>query len=173
MTPTSEPGDENVVKFDAATVAAKKRKKCDEIFAEYLATVAKVVKKDCYNDVLTLVFLFRECLNRFGKRLPDSKATTPAPVPTPVATTTTTTATTTATAGIPPSDPEGPEDYCLTNNAEQAPELSNQFVTEYVEQVKPGFDRTLTIEFTQNLCSWLFNNGYTCSRLSLINDSSQ
>ena len=145
-------GDENVMKFDAATVALKKRKKCDEIFAEYLSTVAKVVKKDWYREIILLVFLFRECLNSFGQRLQDPKPVSSLPLP---------------------SDPGGKEDYCLTNNAEQAPEVSNEFVTEYIDRAKPGFDRNTTIEFTQNLCSWLFNNGYTCSRLSLINDSSQ
>ena len=145
--------EEGMPKFDEATLEKKKKKKCDEVFAEYLAAVAKVVKKSWYHEILMLVFLFRECLDHFGQRLKVSKQTQ---------------------GVVPPevlSDSKGEEDYCLTNNAEQAPEVSNEFVTMYLDEVKPGFDRQSSVDFTQNICSWLFNNGYTCARLSLITDS--
>ena len=141
-------------KLDEDALAKKKSKKCDEILAEYLDSVAKLVNKECYKQVVKFMFLFRECLNHFGERLSKSKLE----------------------QGInmaSPSNSKPDEEFCLTNNAEQAPEISNEFVTIYLDDLKTGFGRLDAIELTQNFCSWLFNNGYTCSKLSLIQDSPQ
>lgn len=133
----------------------KKEKKCDETFAEYLSDVSKMINKDCYKQILKFVFLFRECLNHYGDRLNKSKQ---------------------VQGVVPPPAEKKPgdtEEYCLTNNAEQAPEVSNEFVTVYLEELKAGFERLDTIEITQNFCNWLYTNGYTCSKLSLIQESTQ
>ncbi len=140
------------------TFQKKKQKKCDEIFAEYLDSVARAVNKDCYKQVLKFVFLFRECLNHYGERLSKAKQ---------------------EAAGYPVGNNNGKseegkqEEYCMTNNAEQAPEVSNEFVTLYLDEVKANFGKMDPIELTQNFCGWLFNNGYTCSKLSLIQEAPQ
>lgn len=127
----------------------KKQKKCDEVFAEYLDIVAKEVNKSCYAEVLKFVFLFRECLNHYGDKLAKNKED-----------------------GVPePTKGESKEDYCVTHNPEQAPEISNEFVTVYLDEVKAAFGSMDAIELTQNFCGWLFSNGYTCSKLSLIQDN--
>ena len=129
----------------------KKKKKCDEIFAEYLNCVAKNVRKDCYSHIVKFVFLFRECLNQIGNRMKRQKQQQ-----------------NTTSELLNMEDEEKKLDYCLENNVEQAPEISNEFVTVFLEDLKPGFGKLDTIELTQNLCHWLFINEYTCSRLNLI-----
>lgn len=61
-------------------------------------------------------------------------------------------------------------DYTEENNAEDAPDISNEFVTEYLEADKEffGFNKDEVIDITQNFCQWLYDNNYTCSKLSLI-----
>ena len=146
----------SMVKAEEESLLRKKQKKCDEIFAEYLDHVAKQVNKDCYKQVLKFVFLFRECLNHYGERLNKSKQDQGLlPVPN----------------GKGEEDKQG--EYCLNNNAEQAPEISNEFVTLYLDEIKTGFEKMDSIELTQNFCGWLFSNGYTCSKLSLIQENPQ
>lgn len=129
----------------------KKQKKCDEVFAEYLDIVAKEVNKNCYAEVLKFVFLFRECLNHYGEKLVKGKNDDG--------------------QDQVQKNTDGKEEYCLTHNPEQAPEISNEFVTVYLDEQKPSFGSMDAIELTQNFCGWLFSNGYTCSKLSLIQDN--
>jgi len=130
----------------------KKMKKCDEIFAEYLDLVAKDANKRCYASVVKFVFLYRECMNQFGERTIRTKSNGESNMQ-------------------EMKVEEGKESYCLTNDAEQIPEASNEFVTNYLENVKTTFDGMEPIDLTQNFCGWLFNGGYTCSKLSLMNDN--
>lgn len=62
-------------------------------------------------------------------------------------------------------------EYTEENNAEDAPDISNEFVTEYLESDTNmfGFNKEDVIEITQNFCQWLYDNNFTCSKLSLIN----
>lgn len=128
----------------------KKQRKCDEVFAEYLDTVAKETNKECYANILKFVFLFRECLNHYGDKLVKSKNE--------------------EEKGEKNVRNNGGE-YCAVNNPEQAPEISNEFVTMYLDEIKTSFGNMDPIELTQNFCGWLFTNGYTCSKLSLIQDT--
>ena len=63
------------------------------------------------------------------------------------------------------------EDYSEANNAEDAPDISNDFVTDFIEKDQDLFDfsKDDAIDMTQNFCQWLYDNNYTCSKLSLIN----
>lgn len=58
-------------------------------------------------------------------------------------------------------------------NAEDAPDISNEFVTDYLEtdSEKYGFSKDDAIDLTQNFCQWLYDNNFTCSKLSLINNN--
>ena len=60
-------------------------------------------------------------------------------------------------------------DYSSVNTAEDAPEVSNEFLLEYldIENEKFGFTKEESIELTQNFCQWMFDNGYTSSKLTL------
>lgn len=68
---------------------------------------------------------------------------------------------------------EGEPEYTENNNAEDAPDISNDFVTDYLESDQNffGFQKDEVIEITQNFCQWLYDNNYTCSKLSLISNA--
>ncbi len=53
---------------------------------------------------------------------------------------------------------------------EHAPEICNELVTVYIEDNKTVFsiDRTDCIDLTINFCHWLFENQFTCSKLTTI-----
>ena len=64
------------------------------------------------------------------------------------------------------------KEYTETNNAEDVPNSSNEFITDFLglETIEEnfGFSKEESIELTQNLCYWMYNNNFTCSKLSLI-----
>jgi hypothetical protein len=64
---------------------------------------------------------------------------------------------------------EGKE-YSESYNAEDAPDISNEYVTEFLETEAATFDlqKEEAIDLTQNFCQWLYDNNYTCSKLSLV-----
>lgn len=61
-------------------------------------------------------------------------------------------------------------EFCIINNGELLPEICNEFVTIYLNDKKEiaGFDRAEAIDYVRHFCHWLFINGHTCSKLSMI-----
>lgn len=119
----------------------KKLMKADQVFAEFLNNVAKNVNKNYYKQMIKFIFLYRECYNTYGKKIDN--------------------------LNINKEDNE----YCLANNAELVPDISNDFVTIYLESHKTGLKRIDSIEMTQNFCCWLYTKGYTNSKLTLIKEN--
>lgn len=124
----------------------------DEIFALYLYRMSNRINENYYKIVLAYVIFFRECLNEYGwgKKIESE--------------------------GIRlENNPElkksiETQQFCLVNNAEHAPEICNEFVTVYMEYKKtiieiPKHDQ---IDLTINLCHWLFECQFTCSKLTMI-----
>lgn len=105
-----------------------------------------------YKILLAYVIFFRECLNDIGwQKLIESE-----------------------NRNIN-DDPELAEaartkKFTSMNNAEHAPEICNEFVTVYMEQNRNVYEITKPdqIDLTINLCHWLFENQFTCSKLSMI-----
>jgi hypothetical protein len=62
-------------------------------------------------------------------------------------------------------------EFCVINNAEVLPEVCNEFITIYLDTKKDacGMQKEDAIDYTRHLCHWLFINGHTCSKLSMIN----
>ena len=58
--------------------------------------------------------------------------------------------------------------FCEVNNAEHAPDISNELITGFMEEVDTGIDRALAIDLTRNFCSWIYINGHTYSKLSMV-----
>ena len=60
--------------------------------------------------------------------------------------------------------------YSEEFSAEDAPDISNDFVTEFLDTDSNSFEfsKDEAIEITQNFCQWMYDNNYTCSKLSLI-----
>ena len=125
----------------------------EEIFAVYLWKISSRVNSDFYRIVLAYAILFRECLNELGwsKKIESENIKLE-------------------------EEPElkermEKEQFCLTNNAEHAPEICNEFVTVFMEHKRNAqFDITKPdqIDLTINLCHWLFENQFTCSKLTMI-----
>ena len=63
-------------------------------------------------------------------------------------------------------------DYTEIYNCEDVPDVSNEFITEFLDTDSKCFDITKeqAIDLTQNLCHWLYENNFTCSKLSLISN---
>ena len=125
----------------------------DEIFALYLWRISQKVNQDFYRTVLAYTILFRECLHELGwaKKIESE--------------------------GLKlEEDPElkdkmENDPFCLTQNAEHAPEICNEFVTVFMEHKRNAqFDisKPDQIDLTINLCHWLFENQFTCSKLTMI-----
>ncbi len=116
--------------------------KCDEVFSFYIYKVSKLARPEFFTKVLKFITLFRECLNQINKDKCKSK-----------------------------SD-EITYEYSEIFNAEDAPDISNEFVTEYLgaESMIFDFSREEAIDITQNFCQWMYDNNYTCSKLSLISN---
>lgn len=66
------------------------------------------------------------------------------------------------------------KDYTEFNDAEDVPDSSNEFITDFLDPEGKnddlGYSKEECIDLTQNLCFWMYENNFTCSKLSLIND---
>lgn len=116
--------------------------KCEEIFAFYIFKVSKHVRPEFFKKVLKFIVLFRECLNSLYEERTKSKNIQGA----------------------------GEFPYTQLFNCEDAPDISNEFVTDYLKTDSNlfEFNREEIIDLTHNFCQWLYDNNYTCSKLSLI-----
>ena len=67
---------------------------------------------------------------------------------------------------------EGNEEYTKVKEAEDVPEKSNEFITDFLfpeeEERSFGFDKEESINLTRNLCNWMYIHNFTCSKLFLI-----
>ena len=64
------------------------------------------------------------------------------------------------------------KDFTEYSNAEDVPDISNEFITEFLDPDQNHFDisKEEAIDLTQNFCHWLYENNFTCSTLSLISN---
>jgi hypothetical protein len=61
------------------------------------------------------------------------------------------------------------DDYTQCHNAEMVPDFCNDFIVDYMEPEDYfDLDANELIEELQHLCYWMYVNGYTTSRLTLI-----
>jgi hypothetical protein len=136
----------------------KRQQTCDEIFAEYLGFLAKKVNKTYYSKVLKFVLFFRECTNLNSGKLKEESKLMPKDL-------------------FPLMTGNSDEfqtkwgtiqDYCATHNAEQLPDISNEFILEFIPDNMQDIEIGEVTDLTQHFCHWLFINGYTCAKLSLI-----
>ena len=62
------------------------------------------------------------------------------------------------------------ENYSNNHNAENVPDLSNEFINDFLEPENKyfDFDKEESINITQNICNWMYENNFTTSELSRI-----
>ncbi len=67
---------------------------------------------------------------------------------------------------------EGNVEYTVVKEAEDVPEKSNEFITDFLfpedQDGSFGFDKDESIDLTRNLCNWMYVHNFTCSKLFLI-----
>jgi hypothetical protein len=115
-----------------------KVKNCDEVFFEYLKDISSKCNKNYFVFAYKFVVLFRECINKFKINEIDKA-----------------------------------KDYTEVYNSDQVPDLCNEFITEFMENadyfgLNSEDNKNELIEIIQHFCFWLFDNGYTTSRLTLL-----
>mmetsp|Transcript_2716 Transcript_2716/g.4616 ORF Transcript_2716/g.4616 Transcript_2716/m.4616 type:complete len:147 (-) Transcript_2716:30-470(-) len=135
---------------------------CDDIFAQYLRHVSTMVNEEFYRTLLRFVFLYRDCFNQFGwlkKAESDCREQR----------------VTLEEKNVQQKvdsykDMINKYEFCVINNGELLPEICNEFVTIYLNDKKEiaGFERAEAIDYVRHLSHWLFVNGHTCSKLSMI-----
>jgi len=64
------------------------------------------------------------------------------------------------------------QEFTEVNEAEDAPESSNEFITDFLfpenNENEFGLGKEEAIDLTRNLCNWMYLSNYTCSKLFLL-----
>jgi hypothetical protein len=144
----------------------------DEVFAIYLYEASKKINPDYYKILLRFIILYRECLNRYGweKKAENDEVLNNSGNGEEMEATMITPASESIIekARELKSKAKGVE-FSVINNAEHAPEICNEFVTVFLQDKKDfALQKNESIDLTRNICHWLFTEGYTCSKVSMI-----
>ena len=112
----------------------------DLVFIEYLNKMSTFCNPQYYVKLIKFVTLFREHVNLVNH--------------------------------YKVKDNEQNKEYTECNDAEDVPDSSNEFITEFLDPEGRnqdfGYSKEECIDLTQNLCFWMYENNFTCSKLSLI-----
>lgn len=130
--------------------ATNKNISCDEIFYEYLKSITKYANQKYFIFVFKFIVIFRECINTYKNiELENSILVLKENIPLEI------------------------KEFTQYYDAEQAPELCNEFISEYLQSCDYfGFEKNEIpeiIDIIQHFCYWMYENNYTSSRLSLLN----
>ena len=64
-------------------------------------------------------------------------------------------------------------EFTAQEKAEDVPDTSNEFILDFIDPDENdndfGFNKDECIDLIQNLCHWMYENNFTCSKLSMIN----
>ena len=120
------------------TASKEGTKNCDSIKYDYLRDIASKTNDAYFLFVFKFVLLFRECINKF-KKVEDGTG----------------------------------KEYCEVYGAESVPDLCNEFIIEFMEihnyfGLNTDEEKNEFIEIIQHFCIWLYENGHTSSRLTLL-----
>jgi hypothetical protein len=142
------------------------RSNCDGVLTEYCMSVGKIVNEDYFNKICRVVIGYRECLNKYGwtKFSENNKEE----------------------SKFENSANESPiietileytqeyqkiirQEYTSINDATYLPEVSNEFILLFARQHHLGVEEGEMIRIVMNMCSWMYKNKYTKTRVTLIN----
>lgn len=112
---------------------------CDEVFALYLLDLASKVNREGYLLFVSFLKALRQCLNLKGWSIEGE------------------------------GDSQGVlEDFCEVRNAQNLPEVSNFFITEFIDGPENHYDRRKFIGMMLHFNAWLFAHRYSNLKLSLL-----
>jgi len=107
---------------------------CDEVFAVYLRIVSQKVNKVFYQLIVKFMVLYWECLNKYGWRKKEERD---------------------RKNGVS-FEGRQPGEFSSNNNAELTPDVSNEFVTIFMDENPCSIERCDIIDMTRNFCHWLY-----------------
>ena len=116
----------------------------DTVLMNYLNKMSQFCNSKYFIRLIKFITLFREHVNQINKSKVEEKNN-----------------------GIE-------KEYTEIFNAEDVPDSSNEFITEFLDPTGRnedfGYSKEECIDLTQNLCFWMYDNNFTCSKLSLIHN---
>ena len=114
----------------------------DKVFMDYLNKMSLHVNPNYFTTLIIFVTLFREFVNITELKKKNIKE----------------------------NNFNNDVEYTSVNSAEDVPDLSNEFINEFLETDKKLFDfnKEDSIDLTQNFCHWMYENNFTSSKLTLI-----
>ena len=129
----------NLVKNENLPLKQKSEKNCDEVFYEYLVAFKDKTNEKYFTLLLKFILLFRECFDVSKNKNIDK---------------------------------DDKQQFSNKLTPEHLPDLCNEFYGEFLDQndffgIEDDEDRNEIIEIIQHFCMWLYQNGYTKSKLSL------
>ena len=118
------------------------KEKADIVLIDYLNKMSLFCNKEYYIRLIKFVTLFREHVNIYNSKINKAEF--------------------------------GDVEYTAVKEAEDVPDCSNEFITDFLlpdeNENDFGFTKEEAIDLTQNICYWMYENNFTCSKLSLINN---
>ena len=124
----------------------------DKVFMDYLNKMSLHVNPIYFTKLIIFVTLFREFvnINEFKKKNKDLNNE------------------------IDLNNNDNTE-YTSVNSAEDVPDLSNEFINDFLDTDKIlfGFNKEDSIDLTQNFCHWMYENNFTSSKLTLISNDNK
>jgi hypothetical protein len=120
-------------------ITAQSNTTCDEIFTTYLIEMARKLTPKMYKILIVFLLNFRNCLNEYGWYIIAQYKIV--------------------------SEPSSGNAFCALNDAEHAPEVSNDFIMSYLPKRFPKFEIEMAIQMTKHLCSWLNKKGFTRAKI--------
>ena len=119
----------------------------DKVFMDYLNKMSLHVNPNYFTTLIIFVTLFREFvnINELKKK------------------------------NIKEKNFNNDVEYTSVNSAEDVPDLSNEFINDFLETDKKLFDfnKEDSIDLTQNFCHWMYENNFTSSKLTLISNDNK
>jgi hypothetical protein len=119
----------------------------DKVFMDYLNKMSLHVNPNYFTTLIIFVTLFREFVNITELKKKNIKE----------------------------KNFNNDVEYTSVNSAEDVPDLSNEFINDFLETDKKLFDfnKEDSIDLTQNLCHWMYENNFTSSKLTLISNDNK
>ena len=118
------------------------KEKADIVLIDYMNKMSMFCNKEYYIKLIKFVTLFREHVNIYNSKNNRNEF--------------------------------GNVEYTAVKDAEDVPDCSNEFITDFLlpdeNENEFGFTKDEAIDLTQNVCYWMYENNFTCSKLSLINN---
>ena len=119
----------------------------DKVFMDYLNKMSLHVNPNYFTTLIIFVTLFREFVNITELKKKNIKE----------------------------NNFNNDVEYTSVNSAEDVPDLSNEFINDFLETDKKLFDfnKEDSIDLTQNFCHWMYENNFTSSKLTLISNDNK